>query len=108
MTSTKLEPAPFDFRGGTRLEVGQPVHSGLVKTIHLPDRLYIELRPGDRPCVRIGARVMTHQRLTDGDVPSHAPTSGRITDIALRPSIAPAAGRVLNLSANLAANLRRT
>jgi electron transport complex protein RnfC len=105
MTSTKLEPAPFDFRGGTRLEVGQPVHSGLVKTIHLPDRLYIELRPGDRPCVRIGARVMTHQRLTDGDVPSHAPTSGRITDIALRPSIAPAAGRVLNLSANLAANL---
>jgi electron transport complex protein RnfC len=105
MKSTELELAPFGFRGGTHLEDSQPVHSGLVRSIHLPDRLYIELRPGDRPCVRIGARVLTHQRLTDGEVPSHAPTSGRITDIALRASIAPAAGRVPNLAANLAANL---
>lgn len=102
MTSTatrlELEPAPFDFHGGMRLDTGEPAPPGSIKTIHMPDRLYIELQPGDRPCVRIGTHVLTHQRLTDGDVPSHAPTSGRITDIALRPSIAPTPGRVPNLT----------
>ena len=105
LTNVGLEPAPFDFRGGTRLDIGEPTSAGPVKTVDLPDHLYIELHPGDRPCVPIGAHVLTHQRLTDGDVPSHAPTSGEITDIALRPSIAPAAGRVGNLAANLTANL---
>jgi len=99
-----LEPAPFEFSGGTRLEIGAS-SAGPIKPIQLPDRLYIELQPGERPCVRTGARVLTHQRLTDGDVPSHAPTSGRITDIALRPSIAPRPGRLASQSASQSANL---
>ena len=104
-TALELEPAPFDFRGGTHLDTAEAARTGSIKTIHMPERLYIELHPDDRPCVRIGTRVLTHQRLTDGDVPSHAPTSGRISDIALRPSIAPTPGQVPSFAAGLTASL---
>lgn len=86
MTALALEPAPFDFPGGVAIDPEPPAGTGVPGIAALPERLFLPVNSNDRPLVRIGDRVLAGQRLTEGAVYSHAPTSGRFLDVVSRPA----------------------